>query len=40
MGDLYLARNDKDRAAAMFKKSLSLRENPETRKKLDDLEKK
>jgi predicted alpha/beta superfamily hydrolase len=39
MGDLYLARNDKDRAAGMFKKSLSLHENPETRKKLDALEK-
>jgi tetratricopeptide (TPR) repeat protein len=39
MGDLYLARNDKDRAAGMFKKSLSLHENPETRKKLDELQK-
>ena len=39
MGDLYLARNDKDRAAGMFKKSLSLRENPDTRKKLDALQK-
>ena len=39
MGDLYLARNDKDRAAGMFKKSLALRENPETRKKLDALQK-
>lgn len=39
MGDLYLARNDKDRATGMFKKSLSLRENPETRKKLDALQK-
>jgi uncharacterized protein len=39
MGDLYLARNDKDRAAGMFKKSLSLHENPDTRKKLDAIEK-
>jgi uncharacterized protein len=39
MGDLYLARNDKDRAAGMFKKSLSLHENPDTRKKLDALQK-
>ncbi len=39
MGDLYLARNDKDRAAGMFKKAISLRENPDTRKKLDALQK-
>jgi uncharacterized protein len=39
MGDLYLARNDKDRAAGMFKKSLSLHENPDTRKKLDAIQK-
>lgn len=39
MGDLYLARNDKDRAVGMFKKSLSLRENPETRRKLNGLQK-
>ena len=39
MGDLYLAQNDKVRAAGMFKKCLSLRENPETRKKLDALQK-
>lgn len=37
MGDLYLARNDKDRAAGMFKKTLSLHENPDTRKKLLNL---
>ena len=39
MGDLYLARNDKDRAANMFAKSLSLHENPDTRKKLDAIQK-
>jgi predicted alpha/beta superfamily hydrolase len=39
MGDLYMARSDKPHAADMFKKALSLRENPETRKKLDALQK-
>jgi uncharacterized protein len=39
MGDLYLARKDKAHAADVFKKALSLRENPETRKKLDALQK-
>lgn len=39
MGDLYLVRNDKARAAGMFKKCLALCENPDTRKKLDALQK-
>lgn len=37
MGDYWLARGDKAKAAANFKKSLSLRETAETRKKLESL---
>jgi tetratricopeptide (TPR) repeat protein len=38
MGDLWLARGDKAKAAENFKKALSLRENPDTRKKLEKLQ--
>ena len=37
MGDYWLARGDKAKAAADFKKSLELRENPDIRKKLEKL---
>ncbi|MCE6988055.1 alpha/beta hydrolase [Dyadobacter sp. CY323] len=37
-GDYFLAKNDKANAIAQFEKSLSLEENPETRKKLDGLQ--
>lgn len=37
MGDYWLARNEKDKAVAYFKKSLDLRANPETQKKLEKL---
>jgi len=37
MGDLYLAKGDKTKAIESFTKSLSLRETPETRKKLEKL---
>ena len=37
MGDYWLARGDKGKAAKSFKKALSLRENPDTRKKLEAL---
>ena len=39
MGDLYLAKGDKTKAMESFAKSLSLRENPETRQKLEKLKK-
>ncbi len=39
MGDLYLAKGDKTKAMESFTKSLSLRENPETRQKLEKLQK-
>ncbi len=37
MGDLYLAKGDKAKAIESFTKSLGLRENPDTRKKLEKL---
>lgn len=40
MGDYYAARNDKTSAAEYYKKSLAFKENPVTRKKLDDLQNK
>ncbi|HTI91435.1 MAG TPA: alpha/beta hydrolase-fold protein [Puia sp.] len=39
MGDLYLAKGEKAKAIESFTKSLSLRETPGTRKKLDKLQK-
>ena len=39
MGDLYLAKGDKTKAMESFTKSLTLRENPETRQKLEKLQK-
>jgi len=39
MGDLYLAKGEKAKAVESFTKSLSLRENPETRQKLEKLQK-
>ena len=39
MGDLYLAKNDKKKAIEYFTRSLSLRENTDTRKKLEQLQK-
>jgi predicted alpha/beta superfamily hydrolase len=37
MGDYYVAKGDKEKAAAHFKKALTLRDVPETRKKLEKL---
>jgi hypothetical protein len=37
LGDLYLAKGDKINAIANFKKTLSLKEIPETKEKLDKL---
>ncbi|WP_214073010.1 alpha/beta hydrolase-fold protein [Mucilaginibacter sp. dw_454] len=37
LGDLYLAKGDKKNAIASYKKALSLKESPETRKKLGSL---
>jgi len=39
MGDLYLAKGEKTKAIESFTRSLSLRETPETRKKLGQLQK-
>ena len=36
-GDYFLAITDKEKAIENFKKALSIKETPETRKKLDDL---
>lgn len=36
-GDYFMAVGDKSKAAEFFKKALSLKENPESRKKLDEL---
>jgi hypothetical protein len=36
-GDYYIARNEKDNAIASLTKALTIRDNPDTRKKLDDL---
>ena len=40
MGDYYAARKDNTNAIEYYKKSLTLRDDPATRKKLDDLQKK
>jgi tetratricopeptide (TPR) repeat protein len=40
MGDYYLNQKDNTNAAEYYKKSLALNENADTRKKLDDLQKK
>jgi predicted alpha/beta superfamily hydrolase len=40
LGDLYAAKGDKANAIPNYKKSLSLKEDPDTRKKLESLEKK
>ena len=40
MGDYYASQKDNSSAAEYYKKSLGLNENPVTRKKLDDLQKK
>ena len=40
LGDLYAARGDKGKAITSYKKSLSLKETAETRKKLEELERK
>jgi uncharacterized protein len=40
LGDLYAAKGDKEDAMANYKKSLSLKENAETRKKLEKLQRK
>ena len=37
LGDLYVAKGDKKNAIASYQKALSLKESPETRKKLSDL---
>ena len=37
LGNLYVAKGDKKNAIASYKKALSLKESPETRKKLDSL---
>lgn len=37
MGDYYVAKGDKEKAVEHFKKALTLRDTPETRKKLDKL---
>ena len=38
MGDFYMENNDRKKAIELFKKALSLKELPETRKKLKQLE--
>lgn len=38
LGDLYVAKGDKKNAIASYQKALSLKESPETRKKLSDLQ--
>lgn len=38
MGDYWLARGDKEKAGENFKQALALRENPDTRKKLENIE--
>lgn len=40
MGDYYLAAGNKKQASEMFKKSLSIKENPDIRKKLGNIDKK
>jgi len=40
MGDYYASQKDNSSAAEYYNKSLALNENPVTRKKLDDLQKK
>jgi hypothetical protein len=40
MGDYYASQKDNSSAAEYYKKSLALNENPVTRKKLNDLQKK
>jgi uncharacterized protein len=40
MGDYYASQKDNTSAAGYYKRSLALNENPVTRKKLDDLQKK
>jgi hypothetical protein len=40
LGDLYAAKGDKENAIVSYKKSLSLKETPEVRKKLDKLQEK
>ena len=37
LGDLYVAKGDKKNAIASYQKALSLKESPETRKKLSGL---
>jgi hypothetical protein len=37
MGDYYLAKSEKEKAIEYFKKALTLRDFPETRKKLEKL---
>jgi hypothetical protein len=37
MGDYYLAKGEKDKAIEHFKKAITLRDNPDTRKKLEKL---
>ena len=39
LGDLYVAKGDKKSAIERYKKALSLKESPETRKKLNDMQK-
>jgi hypothetical protein len=40
LGDLYHAKGDESAAKTNYKKSLALKENPDTRKKLEELERK
>ena len=40
LGDFYLAKGDKAKAIESFKKTLSLKEIPETKEKLEKLSKK
>lgn len=37
LGDFYLASKNKDKAIESFKKALAIKENPDSRKKIDDL---
>ena len=37
LGDFYLASKNKEKAIGSFKKALAIKENPDSRKKLDDL---
>ncbi len=37
MGDYYVAKGEKEKAIELFKKALTLRDFPETRKKLEKL---